>query len=113
MTGRPIGRDTVTRRRAAPGTDGHGNATKDWTAPDLLPIKGCNVQPGASIEYLLGRDETLVAYTVMAPLASDVTATDRMDYAGKTFEVYGEPALWPSPSGRNDYLLIYLQKWNG
>lgn len=113
MTGRPIGKQTITRIRATTTTDRHGNAVRDWGTAAELMIRRCAVEPGAPQEYLLGRDADRIAFFVMAPLSADVVSSDRIRYAGRVYEVSGEPAPWPSDSGRLDYLAIVLQKWEG
>lgn len=112
---RPIGRLSITRLRAKTVTDPYSQTSElDWTQPpDELLVKGCDVQPGTTHEYLLQRDQVLVAWTVFAPPGTDVTEYDRVRYNGDIYTVYGHPAPWASPSGRLDYLEIVLQDWRG
>jgi hypothetical protein len=107
------GRQTIYRLRADVTEDDHGNDVRDWTTPDQKAIRGCAVEPGAPAEYLIGRDASRVQWFVMAPLRADVRGTDRVKWQGVTYEVSGQPAPWPSDSGRLDYLAIVLQTWNG
>jgi hypothetical protein len=107
------GRQTIYRLRATVAEDDHGNDVPDWTAPDQKTIRGCAVEPGAPQEYLIGRDASRVQWFVMAPLCADVKSTDRVKWQGVTYEVSGQPAPWPSDSGRLDYLAVVLQTWNG
>lgn len=113
MTGRPIGRQTIVRLRAATVQDRHGNTVRDWATATAKTIRGCSVDPSAPTEMLLGRDADKVGAFVMAPIDTDVVSSDRIRFGGRDYEVYGQPNEWPSPSGRLDYLAIVLQKWEG
>lgn len=115
MVGRPMGRKTITRLRALTVTDPYSQAaTLDWSqAPAELDVTGCEVQPGTTQEYLLSRDQVLVAWTVFAPAGTDVTEYDRVRFNGRAYTVYGHPAEWDSPSGRMNYMEIVLQDWKG
>lgn len=110
---RPPGKQTIYRLRATLTEDDHGNDHRDWTTPDRKAIKGCAVEPGAPQEYLIGRDASRVQWFIMAPLGADIKGPDRVQWQGITYEVSGQPAPWPSTSGRLDYLAVVLQTWNG
>lgn len=113
--GRPIGRKSITVLTAQKSLDPYSQAlVDDWKlTPSELPVTGCDVQPGTTQEYLLGRDGVLVAWTVFAPAGTPVTAYNRVRYKGTDYEVYGHPAEQDSPSGRLDYVEIVLKDWRG
>lgn len=104
---------TVTRLRPEMADDGHGNTQPDWTRVSSTPIANVVVQPGASEENLLGRDATLIRWTVLAQAGTDILATDRISYQGVTHEVDGPPMAQPSPTGNLSHVVILLKLWNG
>lgn len=106
-------RQTVTRLRGVLADDGHGNETEDWATPDMLDIERCTVQPGSSQELLAGRDATLIQYTVRVCGQVDVKSTDRIQYLGVTYDIDGQPLLWPSPTGALTHTIILLRTWEG
>jgi len=110
--GRPLGRETVTRLRAAPVNDGHGNLELNWSDPDRLDIRGCQVDPGETDEVLEHRDARLTTWKVYAPAGTDITALDRAEYRGVTHLVDGRPDTWPD-GGRLDYVKFILKEWRG
>jgi hypothetical protein len=112
--GRPLGRKQITIQRAPHVTNTYGDSVLDWSgALTQTVIKGCDVQPGTTQEYLIGRDLSLVAWTVFHAGPIDVTEFDRILYNGRAYEVYGHPAEWDSYSGRQDYTEIVLKDWSG
>lgn len=110
--GRRLGNDTITVQRAGTTTDPYSLETVpgDWSNPTTWDVTGCDVQPGASMEYLIGRDYSEVAYTVFAPSGTDVTEYDRISYLGTVYDVDGKPEVW---SGRLGYVGIHLKKRSG
>lgn len=104
---------TVTRLRAPLVDDGHNNAVPNWSAATSTPITGCSVQPGSTDEVLENRDTTLIQWTVYAPSTADVLSSDRISYLGVEYEIDGQPAAWPSPSGALDHKVLLLKRWNG
>ena len=113
--GRPLGRKSITVLTPQKTADPYsGEQVDDWSQPPTeVLVKGCDVQPGASQEYLLNRDSALVAWTVYAPPGTQVTTYSRVRYNGTVYTVYGHPADWESASGRIDYVEIILQDWRG
>lgn len=112
---RGLGRKSITVLTAQQSTDpASGVLVDDWTLPPTgVVVNGCDVQPGTTQEYLLSRDQVLVAWTVYAPRGTVVTAYNRIRFNGITYTVYGQPAQQESPSGRIDYTEIVLQDWRG
>jgi len=113
--GRPLGRKTITVLTPQKTADPYsGDLVDDWTQPPAeVLVKGCQVEPGTTQEYLLNRDQVLVAWTVYAPPGTQVNTYNRVRYNGTVYTVYGHPAQWDSPSGRIDYVEIVLQDWRG
>jgi len=112
--GRPLGRKQITIQRAPRAMNTYGDTVPDWSGTlTQTVVKGCDVQPGTTQEYLIGRDNVLVAWTVFVPGRVDVTEFDRVLFNGRTYEVYGHPAEWDSYSGRQDYTEIVLKDWSG
>lgn len=112
---RRLGNQQITVLRAAQSTNPYSKTQElDWTVtPTSTVVTGCEVQPGTTLEYLLQRDEVLVAWTLFAPYGTDVTEYDRVLFNGGTYTVYGHPASWSSPSGRMNFVEIILQDWRG
>lgn len=111
---RRLGVSQITILRAQLVTSPYGDTVPDWTQPPTQTVvQRCEVQPGTTQEYLMNRDNVLVAWTVFAPAGTDVTEFDRVQFNGRTYEVYGHPAPWASPSGRMNYVEIVLKDWSG
>lgn len=105
--------DTVVRRRPAFVDDGHGNTEPDWDDVDDLSIPGCRVQPLSSEEIVAFRESGLVVTKrLLAPLGSDVLATDRIVF-GDTYDVGSEPQGFRSPKGSADHDEILLRRADG
>lgn len=92
--------ETVTRLRGTPTLDPYsGESTGiDWTNPDTLPIPGCGVGDGGSLEPLReARNSVESDYDILAPYGSDVLAGDRVIVRGLTCDVIGRPFPWRHP----------------
>lgn len=109
---RAPGRQSITILRAPTTRDTHGNDRRDWPNAVETVVTGCEVQPMGSQENLVNQDQVLIAWQVVAPLGTDVKATDRVRYNGTVYEVFGHPEDWPGDS-RIDYVGIHLTDWNG
>ena len=110
--GRPLGGDTLTVQRAGTSTDPYSQlpVQDDWNNPTTHDIPGCDAQPGASAEYLIGRDFSEVAFTVYAPAGSDVTEYDRVLFRGVVYDVDGTPEVW---TGRLGHVVVHLKVRKG
>lgn len=89
---------TAVRVRAGEKTDRGGNSVPDWSNPNRLTVTGLNIQPNAQSETAdEQRDAVITGYRVQSTegTAPDIKATDRIEWAGQTFEVDGEVATWP------------------
>lgn len=89
---------SAVRVRAGTKTDRGGNTVPDWSNPDRLTVAGLNVQPTSQSENVdEQRTAAITGYRVQSSegTAPDIRATDRIEWAGQTFEVDGEVAVWP------------------
>lgn len=102
--------ETVTVLRA-PLVKDHGSMVLDWSAPTLITVAGCSVQPGATAEDNENREGVSVEFTVYMPDGADVTATDRVRLASGDYVVVGEPERWKSPTGTLSHVKVLLQRW--
>lgn len=92
--------ETVTRQRSTAVTDPYSDEDTgaDWTSPDTLPIAGCAVATGGTIEPVAdARNSVESDFDVLAPFGSDVTAQDRLVIRGLVCEVQGRPFDWHHP----------------
>lgn len=89
--------ETVTRiRDGVPTRDAYGNDVPG--APTSVSIHGCAVLPRnvrASDEFTDGRDQVRTTRILYAPAGTDLTPTDRIVRNGVTYEVDGDPAVYP------------------
>ncbi|WP_242882589.1 hypothetical protein [Actinomadura litoris] len=104
-----LGRDTITVL-TSPGTDPHG----DPTGPEQrTPVAGCQVQPAGSTETLDGRDTVTTRARVFAPASAQVTATSRVEWDGRSWDVDGEPGRWPDTAGNPHHLEFTMIRTTG
>lgn len=76
-------------------------------------ITGCSVQPGATDEDMHMRDTVTTRWTAYLPPNADIQAADRVEWAGRTYLVDGEPERWVSPTGMVSHVKILLVDWEG
>lgn len=74
------------------GTDRYGNEVKDWFAATRTPSQAWVAQRTAS-EIRDGREALVSSWTIMLPADTDISGLSRVEWAGRTFEVDGEPVL--------------------
>ena len=91
-----LGAHTITVLRAPLVEDDYGNSEPDWSAATSHDVSGCSVQPAQGTEATVGRETIVLRWQVYAPAGTDVTATDRVTYAGETYDVDGVQA-WDFP----------------
>lgn len=96
--------DTVVILRAAVTTGRYGDAVPNWSTVTRTTVTDVSIQPAGALvdaERVDGtRDSTTSRWLAYTPIGSgdlDVCATDRIEYAGRTLEVDGEPRRWPNP----------------
>jgi hypothetical protein len=101
-------------------------AGKDRFSGDRLPgqtqttVPGCFVQPrgsrgqiGASSEQTDMRDQVITDLVAYLPAGVDITATDRVSFAGKTYQVDGDPSRWADSHGVQHHLEVALREVEG
>lgn len=91
---------TAVRVRAGERTDRGGNTVPDWSpgAVSTLTVTGLNIQPNSQSESVdVDRTAVVTGYRVQSAegTAPDITAADRIQWNGETFEVDGEVGVWP------------------
>jgi hypothetical protein len=101
--------DSLVRVRAGTRTDRGGNQVPDWSAGavDRLTIGQLNIQPTSQTEGHstssgtpdATRDAVTTGWRVQSEEGTrpDITAIDRLEWRGLTYEVDGEVAEWPDP----------------
>lgn len=103
---------TVTRVRPATLTQ-RGSTFRDWTQASESEVKGCNVQPDATSSDFSDREQSVLTYTIYAPVGADIIKGDRIKVDGHTFDVVGVPFKWYSPNGTTDHLFARMTEWEG
>lgn len=103
---------TVTRLRAGVETDRYGNQVPSWDAASTLDISGCSLQPSDSSEIVADQQTTVSLWRLYAPAGADILATDRIRYAGVTYDVSQAPRIWPDPflAGAGDHMEVTLKQ---
>ncbi|MCX4801783.1 hypothetical protein OG594_08980 [Streptomyces sp. NBC_01214] len=91
---------TAVRVRAGTRLDRGGNTIPDWSpgAVTELTVTGLNIQPNSQSERAdEERTAVVTGYRVQSAegTAPDITAADRIEYAGLVYEVEGEVGVWP------------------
>ena len=99
--------DTVTVW-CAPWVDSRGTQVRDWASAERHEVAGCSVQPqSAGTLDPSGRAlSTELAARVYMPPGADAKAGDRLEFAGATYEVEGEPLELRSPFGGCSHVLV-------
>jgi hypothetical protein len=111
-----VANQTLTRQRAPlgdPDPARYNARERDWSDPDQLDISQCSVQPQPLPEAPegSGRDAVPARWFVVAPPAADVEAADRIMWAGRTYDVDGEPQRWTT--GILDHVEFFMQRTEG
>lgn len=92
---RSLGPHTVTVLRAPLVAGDYGNrTTPDWENPVATEVPGCSVQPAPASEFTVDRDTFLTRWVAYLPASADVRATDRIAWAGDTYDVDGDVLRW-------------------
>lgn len=103
---------TITRLR--PGTTtSRGSTIYDWTNPDALEIHNCSVQPSSTSLTQDGRVAGIMdGLTIYAPADADIKAGDRIVFNGDTYEINGDPLIWPGAVAL-DHIQLNVRRWRG
>ena len=96
-----VGNATITLLRAPLVKDPRtGQMVRDWKNPQRFTVTGCSVQafPLAeklNYEIMDSREYARSSVRVYAPADAPLPEpTDRFEYRGKSYEVFGYPAEW-------------------
>lgn len=104
---------TVTVLTAASKQDRYGNTVVDWANATSRTVKVWVAQTG-STEELLGRDSTTTVAVVFFPAGDPITAADRVQVDGVTYEVNGVPdAANNGRSGAVHHIQVRLKDVEG
>lgn len=108
--------ETVTRIRAPVTTDRYGNEVRDWPHATSTPYPGCGIAQGAAGTETVtaDRDVVITDLVVYMPISTDVTASDRLEVRGHTYEIVGTPFAWRNPfTGRTFGLVVGANRAEG
>lgn len=100
---------TVTIVRAGTLTDGYGDTVADWSTATSTSAKA-RVAHRSSDEELGERDARLSEWVAYFETGTDVTATDRIEWDGRTFEVVGPPNPAPARSSTAHHIEANLRE---
>ena len=104
---------SITRIRPGAKTE-RGSTIPDWDKTTSVTIENCSVQPASTSLSQDGRVLGVMdGLTVYAPAGSDIQAGDHITYGGKTYEINGDPLVWPSVSGKTANMQLNLVRWRG
>jgi len=104
-----LGSHTITVLRATEREADYGTGTElDWTAPTRTDVAGCSVQPAPSDEFTIDRDTFITRWQVFAPSSIDVTASDRIEWNGHTYDVDGDVLRWEF--GSLSHVVLNMQR---
>lgn len=104
--------ETVVRIRPGTATE-RGSSFRDWTNASSENISGCHVQPDSTSSDFTDRANSVLTYTLWAPVNADVKKGDRITAQGRTYDVVGVPFCWYSPTGVCDHLTCRMTEWVG
>ena len=103
---------TAVRLRGTPVTDPYsGEETGvDWSNPDRLVLPRVSVQPVAGNEVTFDRATVVSRWWLWVPGRPDVTAYDRIEFEGESYDVDGDVLPWP---GRLAHTQVMLKRTEG
>ena len=105
--------DTIVRQRATTTTDSYGNVKRTYPGTQVT-ITRARVQPRSSIEHVTeDRDITEETLGVYVPIDSDIIATDRIVWEGKTYEVHGDLQAYRGITGAAAHSYFKMVKVDG
>jgi hypothetical protein len=85
-----------------------GQQVRDWANAARKTI-ACSVQPRTTTEFTGQRQATSTDMVMHCPPDVGLRAVDRVEHAGHTYEVEGEPAVHRS-HGRPDHIEAVLNR---
>ena len=93
-------------------TDGYGNTVPDWTSATRTSYTG-SVQPTSGAAVTGNRDGTVASWRAFLwPEDADIRPTDRIEYAGRVFEIDGDVGRW-TIAGLGSHIEADLRAWEG
>lgn len=104
--------ETVTRLRPGAITE-RNSIFRDWTTATSKNIDGCHVQPDSTSSDFSDRANSILTWTLWAPVDADVQKGDRIIAQGRTFDVVGVPYRWYSPRNAVDHMTCRMTEWEG
>lgn len=93
--------------------DRYGGTVRDWDNATTTQVRWCSIQPMSGTEQNLDREFTATHVRLFAPYDAPVSASSRVRYDGRTFEVDGEPELWREATGAKSHLQATLKILKG
>lgn len=101
-------------RERAPFKTVRGAQVRDWDSDDIdvLEITRCSVQDEGSTRSWRRSQNVEKGDHLFAPPNADIQLGDRITFEGKRYEIDGEPAVWPYPSGVASKQ-AHLKRWKG
>lgn len=95
--------DTITVLRYLPGPkDKYGNVTETWQ--EVGTVKA-HVVPEGSTE--LSNTQTTTRYLILVPLGTDFEPEDRIEWQDFTFEIDGDPNVYPNLPGMPGHIEFF------
>lgn len=116
---RPLGNQSIVVVRAPLAPNARdGTLERNWAAATRTTVSGCSVQPFKLAEKLNFEDNrerefARTALRVFAPAGTDIESTDRMEYAGKTFDVFGHSGSWNDFTGTQHHVAFVARLREG
>ena len=106
--------EEITRIRA-PFKTVRGSQVRDWDSDEVtsVTIARCSVQPASVVRDFDRSENVEKGMTLFAPPDADIELGDRITFAGKTYEIDGEPYTWVSPTRRVSSTQAHLKRWKG
>lgn len=98
--------------RPAPTRDRQNNRVVDWSSAVRTPY-GAMVEPLSSTETVQQNDQVISTLSCHLPPEAAVTAYDRAEVDGATYEVDGTPEIHKGPMPLLDHKVVVLKQVTG
>lgn len=115
----PLGNDTFTVLRAPLVTDPRtGSQKRDWANAQQIVVTNAKVNPFQLAEKLnfeinAEREYARTGLKFFYPPQHQILHTDRIEYNGQLFDVFGHPQIWTDFEGRPDHGELVAQLKEG
>lgn len=103
--------DTVVRRRAPVTSGSYGNQTRDWANASTQTYPAM-VGPVSSTKDVVNQQQTITRWRLTLGPYADLEATDRIEWAGGTYEVDGDVERYKRRGGQLHHLSAVLLRVN-